>query len=645
MRIKFYGRAESPYGDSIASATVKIYLAGTSTPATAYTSVSSIDAVSQVTTDEYGYYTFYINAFDYDQGQLFDLVLNRLGYATTYTFYNIQSDNIIPGTYSITKNTLVAGHVYIPKGVVLNISNGITLTFSVMPEIGLYTVFTGDGTVAFPSGCKVYIDWWGDDLATVVSNIGAADATVVISDVVAIAENIVVPSNICLCFEPPGKLDIERGYTVTIASMYVSGLYQIFDGAGAVSLTTIKEAYPEWWGATGDGVSDDTAAIKLAITSLSSGGTVFFSLGTYLIKSKIGIQGIRIVGADPLITTIKAGAAGSGAYMLDANLQRDHATVYTNGYGASVRNITIDGGSYTWNGIRLSGERSIAENIIITGCVDGFDAYLPIVSSFRNIKSYSNSGVGIKSTAAEGQVGTTTTFESCWAYENGSYGIHIKQLYTSSLINCVGQDNTGDNIRLEGNTNSDGAGYSLSLINCCSEGGDSYPFNFITQRELTIISPRVVGPNINDLMHFSNSQGTVVSYSSLVTPAPGKYSLMGENDGTGIVKPITIVGNASGTLTVNDTSIFGFYASQLIGTTTLDLPSLNDGGVWSVDVTVPGAALGDPAVATLTTLGPVDWLITAYVRAANAVLVTIMNKTGGAVDLASGIVKVIVFHF
>ena len=271
MRIKFYGRAESPAGDSIASATVKIYLAGTSTPATAYTSVSSIDAVSQVTTDEYGYYTFYINAFDYDQGQLFDLVLNRLGYATTYTFYNIQSDNIIPGTYSITEDTLVAGHVYIPKGVVLNISNGITLTFSVMPEIGLYTVFTGDGTVVFPNGCRVYIDWWGDDLATAVANIGAADATVVISDTVAVAENIVVPSNICLLFEPPGKLDIEAGYTVTIGKLSCLSIYQIFDGLGSIVLSSgsVLEVYPEWWGAVGDGVTDDTDPINTALECAS----------------------------------------------------------------------------------------------------------------------------------------------------------------------------------------------------------------------------------------------------------------------------------------------------------------------------------------------------------------------------------------
>ena len=290
MRIKFYGRANKPNGDSLASATVKIYLAGTTTPATVYTSVTSVSGVSQVTTDEYGYYTFYVSAFAYDQSQLFDLVLNKLGSSTTYTFYNIQSDNIIPGTYDIDENTSVLGHVSIPKGVVFNISNGIVLTFAVMPEIGLYSVFTGTGTVAFPNGCRVYIDWWNDNLATVVANIDTADATVVISDTVAIAENISVPSNICLMFEPPGKLDIEFGHTVTISKLYCNTLYQIFDGLGTISFGVgeIKEVYPEWWGfSPSASAANNTTYFNAAVASMPAGVCLVIIPGTYPITNCI----------------------------------------------------------------------------------------------------------------------------------------------------------------------------------------------------------------------------------------------------------------------------------------------------------------------------------------------------------------------
>ena len=347
MRIKYYGRAESPAGDSIASATVKIYLAGTTAPASIYTSVSSVSPVSQVTTDEYGYYTFYVNAFDYDQSQLFDLVLNRLGYATTYTFYNIQSDNIIPGTYNITENTSVSGHVYIPKGVVLNISNGIVLTFSVMPEIGLYTVFTGTGTVAFPNGCRVYIDWWGDDLATVVANIDTADATVVISDTVAIAENISVPSNVCLMFDPPGKLDVEAGYTVTIGKLAYTNIYQIFDGAGTITIGAgaIKEAYPEWYGTANTAIKAIIASgaknIMLTNTTYDS---MCFSLSAYQCLMGLGKEStvINKVENGTLITM----ATGSELHALkidgDGVNYTGKGVVIAAGYKQVIRSVTID---------------------------------------------------------------------------------------------------------------------------------------------------------------------------------------------------------------------------------------------------------------------------------------------------------------
>ena len=70
------------------------------------------------------------------------------------------------------------------------------------------------------------------------------------------------------------------------------------------------------FGAIGNGVVDDTAAIQAAINSLSAGGTAFFPKGTYLV-SENGSTGycvlinasMRIVGAGLLETTIKVAAS------------------------------------------------------------------------------------------------------------------------------------------------------------------------------------------------------------------------------------------------------------------------------------------------------------------------------------------------
>ena len=70
-------------------------------------------------------------------------------------------------------------------------------------------------------------------------------------------------------------------------------------------------------------------------------------------------------------------------------------------------------------------------------------------------------------------------------------------------------------------------------------------------------------------------------------------------------------------------------------------PIAND-GVDSIQVAVPGARAGDVASATFSSITVSGWLISAIVISNNLVDVTILNKTGAAIDLASGTITVIV---
>lgn len=77
------------------------------------------------------------------------------------------------------------------------------------------------------------------------------------------------------------------------------------------------------------------------------------------------------------------------------------------------------------------------------------------------------------------------------------------------------------------------------------------------------------------------------------------------------------------------------------GSTTWDPANLVDGAGESKDVTVTGAALGDFAVASLG----VDLqgiTISAAVKTTNTVTVRLQNESGGALDLASSTVRVLV---
>ena len=78
------------------------------------------------------------------------------------------------------------------------------------------------------------------------------------------------------------------------------------------------------------------------------------------------------------------------------------------------------------------------------------------------------------------------------------------------------------------------------------------------------------------------------------------------------------------------------------GVDTWDPANMADGAVTSTTITVTGARVGDPAVASLTTIGVNDVMVSAHVQAADTVRVILYNRTGGALDIASGTLTAVV---
>lgn len=127
---------------------------------------------------------------------------------------------------------------------------------------------------------------YGVTLQHALSAIGSNNAILRIpSGTQTIAANLTIPANITLKMERGVMLAIADGVTLSLNGGLDAGLYQIFScfGTGRVMFApgTVVQVYPQWWGAKGDGIANDTAAITAA---LAANSCVYVPAGTYLVN-------------------------------------------------------------------------------------------------------------------------------------------------------------------------------------------------------------------------------------------------------------------------------------------------------------------------------------------------------------------------
>ena len=138
-----------------------------------------------------------------------------------------------------------------------------------------------------------------------------------------IPEDLLFPKNITLRFERGAILSLGTGVKVTINSEIEAGFQQIFSGPGGVEGNLMARfIYPQWWGAQGDGVADDYAAIASAAHA-ARGKVLFLRHGTYLTSQRIVLPEQIFVDADPG-TIIKASKSMQAVMTADVAMIPDY---------------------------------------------------------------------------------------------------------------------------------------------------------------------------------------------------------------------------------------------------------------------------------------------------------------------------------
>lgn len=108
---------------------------------------------------------------------------------------------------------------------------------------------------------------------------------------------------------------VASGVTLSLASQPDHPLSSFFTGAGTVSfLAGTVRAFVEWFGAAGDGVTDDASAIRKTWTAVSGSGAamLYFSASTYAIGSELTLGNGATVMSEAGARLLATGSATKG---------------------------------------------------------------------------------------------------------------------------------------------------------------------------------------------------------------------------------------------------------------------------------------------------------------------------------------------
>jgi len=128
-----------------------------------------------------------------------------------------------------------------------------------------------------------------DSLTDCLAKVGGLSADILISSVVALTANTTVQRNVRLVFVGGGSVDLGAYNLSVLAPIQASNNHKLFlqNGAGCVKFATGSNGCsPGWFGAVGDGVTDDSDAIQACINA-SNGGRILFPCGIFRYTQKI----------------------------------------------------------------------------------------------------------------------------------------------------------------------------------------------------------------------------------------------------------------------------------------------------------------------------------------------------------------------
>jgi hypothetical protein len=334
-------------------------------------------------------------------------------------------------------------------------------------------------------------------LEAAVAALGSTPSTVEYSTDQTLTGNFSSPPTLEIIPRNGAKI-IHSAYTVSYAGSTARWpLALVFDGTGAV--TGLSKSRPEYFGAAGDGVADDTTAMNAGIAACADWGTVKLTKAEYRTTSVVTVN--HPVVLDGAYSQIVADHDGIGLRIAHASLAY---------FGNSTEGININVSVRKGGTQRASGSIGVS----ITGLFDS-EVRLPRVEGFEtgvllDAKTW-NAGNGsfAHNSFFLGNIRNNTY--GLKLYSSNSAWVNSNRFYGGSFGGGDGGVADSAHVTIDGPSTSQAnqnTFYSPTL-----EGSHKIGFYFGTSYANSVLSPRFEMPSATYLLQFvggNNSQSNAI---------------------------------------------------------------------------------------------------------------------------------------
>jgi hypothetical protein len=338
-------------------------------------------------------------------------------------------------------------------------------------------------------------------------------------------------------------------------------------GTGVASWCTVAQLFEgvfgvvnvKSFGATGNGVTDDTAAIQAAMTSVASlGGTVFFPTGTYIIAAPINVYSNTRVTGEGASSVLKASAAWVAPYTSEYQMLRN---VNTLAVVITDENITVDNLLFTYVNlvsVPFGGNHAIrfnmAQNIVVRDC----------------FFYYGNNAVAF--TACK-----NTLIEGCSAYYNdncpydhwaGPQDARVLGCYAESSV-CVQMVNFNATLTGSDALVADGCVVDSCQLVFTGPLANTPVLNFYTLAPLGLVKNVVISNNrlVNvQIRGVGACENILIADNSFNGVGSTTASIACFGDGTGVPDNVTVTGNSivDPTASVAELAVFRIWSNGYV---------------------------------------------------------------------------------